>query len=210
MVTGSRAAAAQPPGATLLERAVSYTLRSLDLVTAEALPRPTPCHGWDLRALLAHLCDAFAALDEAGNSGCIRPPAEADLPRDAVAVLHTLTERVVVGLRALHGEPAEPGSGLARLVALDGGLVCVGGRPLPVGIVRCVGTLEILVHGWDVAWACGHHQVIPPLLATTMLRVASLFVTDADRPARFAAPITPPPGASPGDLLLAYLGRDPR
>lgn len=64
-------------------------------------------------------------------------------------------------------------------------------------------------HGWDVARACGQHHPIPPPLAEEMLELAPLFVTDADRTARFAAPIDVPPLASPGDRLIAFLGRRP-
>jgi hypothetical protein len=42
-----------------------------------------------------------------------------------------------------------------------------------------------------------------------MLELSPLFVTDADRPARFAAPIDVPPLAGPGDRLIAFLGRHP-
>jgi len=53
----------------LLERAISYTLGNLRQVTPDALDRPTPCRQWDLRALLEHMDDSLAALQEASDLG---------------------------------------------------------------------------------------------------------------------------------------------
>ncbi len=195
MVTEGRTGMQQPGGTTLLDRAVSYTLGSLDLVSGDALTCPTPCREWDLRTLLAHLTDSFATLHEAVAAGHVRPGTLPwpDPSRDAVEVLRGYAGRLA-----------------ARPPRVGGGLVRVGGCSLPVGVVTCVGALEILVHGWDIARACGHRRAIPPQLAETMLRMSSLFVTDDDRPARFAVPVTLPPRASAGDRLVAFLGRDPR
>ncbi|HKT03728.1 MAG TPA: maleylpyruvate isomerase N-terminal domain-containing protein, partial [Rugosimonospora sp.] len=58
-------------GITLLERAISYTLGSLQLVSPADLPRPTPCAGWDLSALLDHMDDSLLALTQAADLGGI-------------------------------------------------------------------------------------------------------------------------------------------
>ncbi|MEU6778429.1 hypothetical protein ABZ912_04450 [Nonomuraea angiospora] len=76
-------------------------------------------------------------------------------------------------------------------------------------MVAAAGAIEIVVHGWDVARACGEQHPIPDLMAEELLDLAHLFVTDVDRPHRFATPRTLPPRASAQDYLLAYLGRDP-
>ena len=60
-----RRAAALFGGSALLERAISYTLGNLHLITATALSRPTPCPEWDLRELLAHMNDSLLALYDA-------------------------------------------------------------------------------------------------------------------------------------------------
>ncbi|MEU0437066.1 hypothetical protein ABZ153_36730 [Streptomyces sp. NPDC006290] len=73
-----------------------------------------------------------------------------------------------------------------------------------------VGALEIAVHGWDVARACGRARPIPSALAAELLPLAHLVVADADRGVRFAAPVDVPPGTRPGGLLLAFLGRRPQ
>jgi hypothetical protein len=80
---------------------------------------------------------------------------------------------------------------------------------LTTSIVASIGAVEVAVHGWDVAQACGRHRPIPYALADEMLQLSPLFVADADRPARFAAPIEVPPMAGPSERLIAFFGRQP-
>ncbi|MET7337503.1 hypothetical protein [Nonomuraea sp. NPDC005650] len=88
-------------------------------------------------------------------------------------------------------------------------MISIDDRRLTSPMVAAAGAIEIAVHGWDVARACGEHHPIPALMAEELLDLAHLFVTRADRPHRFAPPRTLPPHASAEDHLLAYLGRDP-
>jgi len=67
--------------------------------------------------------------------------------------------------------------------------------------------VEIAVHGWDVSAARGRGGPIPPALATRMLGLCPLLV--ASRAGLFAPPVEVSPQASPGDQLIAYLGRSP-
>jgi len=67
--------------------------------------------------------------------------------------------------------------------------------------------LEITVHGWDVAWACGMDRPIPAPLAGELLVLAAEVVAAEDRPGRFAAPVEPGVDAAPGERLVAFLGR---
>ncbi|AXB44032.1 TIGR03086 family metal-binding protein [Amycolatopsis albispora] len=178
-------------GVALLERAVGYTLGCLRLVTDESMGNATPCRDWDLRALLAHLDDALIALAEAANLGRVGLDPVAPVPGDPAAAVRARAGEL---LGAWMGEPAA-------------GPVSVAGAPMTAVVVAGAGALEIAVHGWDVARACGHDRPLPPALAAEMLELSALFVTAADRPERFAAPIAVPAGASAGDRLLAFLGR---
>ncbi len=59
----------RPPTAVeLLERAIAYTRASLLLVTEADLGRPTPCAGWVLRDLLAHMDDSLEAMAVAAQA----------------------------------------------------------------------------------------------------------------------------------------------
>jgi uncharacterized protein (TIGR03086 family) len=193
-------------GTALLERAVGYTLGSLRLVTREAMTNPTPCRDWDLRALLAHMNDSLAALQEAADLGDIAlgniglgniglgGPGEAADPRvDPVAALR------------------DRACGIIGAWTREGGseVLSVGGCPVPSDYVTGAGAIEVAVHGWDVAIACGHPRPIPRRLAEELLECCYVLVVSEDRPGRFAASVDVSPWSPAGDRLLAYLGRHP-
>lgn len=182
-------------GVTLLERAINYTRGSLHAVTPEALSHPTPCRDWDLRRLLRHMSDSLVALQEAIGLGKVDLDVadDTDASADPVAAVR---DRACLLLGAWAGA--------------DGpGPVSIGGCPLTAGVVASTGAIEIAVHGWDVARACGPPRPIPSALAEELLQLSSLLITDVDRPARFAAPADVPSHAGPGDRLIAFLGRYP-
>ena len=194
-----------PPGATgLLAGAIGYTLGVCALAGPHDMALPTPCADWNLAMLLAHLSASMADLETAIRAGALdleRPP------DDAVGdPVETLRDRAAQLLCAAYGYD-DPG----RFVA-------VGGLPVPAGLVACTGAVEIAVHGWDVSAARGGAgcagarpiepiDPIPPALATRMLQLCPLLV--AGREGLFAGPVEVPAQASPGDKLVAFLGRDP-
>ena len=194
-----------PPGATgLLAGAIGYTLGVCALAGPHDMALPTPCADWNLAMLLAHLSASMADLETAIRAGALdleRPP------DDAVGdPVETLRDRAAQLLWAAYGYD-DPG----RFVA-------VSGLPVPVGLVACTGAVEIAVHGWDVSAARGGAgcagarpiepiDPIPPALATRMLQLCPLLV--AGREGLFAGPVEVPAQASPGDKLVAFLGRDP-
>ncbi|HZD38404.1 MAG TPA: TIGR03086 family protein, partial [Actinomycetes bacterium] len=77
------------------------------------------------------------------------------------------------------------------------------------GVLASAGAIEIAVHGWDIARACGRDRPVPDGLAVELLSLCPLLVGDAGRGDQFAAPVPAGPTARPGDRLLALLGRDP-
>ncbi|RNL84363.1 TIGR03086 family metal-binding protein [Halostreptopolyspora alba] len=189
----------EPPGAllggiALLERAVGYTLGNLNLVTTEALGRSTPCARWELRALLGHMGDSFATLRAAAEDG--RADAETQGTEPTAGAAETVRGRAsqLLGAWAQRDTPAP---------------LSVAGHPLSMSIAASAGAIEVAVHGWDVAQTCGHDLPVPPRLAEELLHLAPLLVTDADRPVRFAPPVSVPRGAGPSDRLVAFTGRRP-
>ncbi|TMR93694.1 TIGR03086 family metal-binding protein [Nonomuraea basaltis] len=183
-------------GVALLERAINYTLGSLRVVTPGALCRPTPCAGWSLETLLDHVNDALRMLNEAASGdislGRLARKRAACGGNPALLLRDDATE--VLGIWA---------------GTLTDDVISIHDRHLTSPIVAAVGAIELAVHGWDVARTCGEHRPIPPLMAEELLDLAQLFVTQADRPDRFAAQVTVPSHAPAQDHLLAYLGRDP-
>jgi uncharacterized protein (TIGR03086 family) len=197
-MAGQAGAACAPSGATaLLAGAISYALAACVQVTPGEMALPTPCADWDLEALLAHLAASMADLEAAIRTGHLDldpgQPAAPDVDDDdPVEVLRDRAANLLFACYAHHSRDR---------------FVLVGGLPLPAGIVACTGAVEIAVHGWDVAAARGRGGPIPPALATRMLRLSPLLVTG--REGLFAAPVQVPAQASPGDQLVAYLGRSP-
>lgn len=190
-------------GVALLERAIEYTLGSLRVVTPATLCRPTPCAGWTLEKLLDHVNDSLRTLNEAAT-GHISPHARR---MDRLRAARRRMARA--GNPALHlrDDATEVLGTWAGTLAQD--VITVHDHHLTSPMVAAVGAIEIAVHGWDVARTCGEHRPIPPLMAEELLDLARLFVTQADRPARFAARLAVPADAPAQDHLLAYLGRDP-
>jgi uncharacterized protein (TIGR03086 family) len=172
----------------LLERALGYTRVVLADVGPGNLGAATPCAGWTLRRLLAHMDDALDAFTEAAAGYVEVAPV-------------TRTDERVASLRdkacALLGAWAE-----ARPVPVG-----IGDRTLDAPVLVATAALEITVHGWDVAQATGRRAAIPPGLATGLLPVARQVIAPADRGVRFAAPRSDPASTIPSDMLLAFVGR---
>jgi uncharacterized protein (TIGR03086 family) len=182
-----------PPGRGLqvLGSAVRYALAGAALGTAELLPRPTPCSGWDLEMLLDHLGDSVETLtaamsgDGAAPAGCARDPVER-LRGTAAGLLVACAGAVSSGRR-----------------------VAVGDRELTANMVVVTAAIEITVHGWDISVACGVRRPVPVGLAAVLLPIAPFLITPATRPGLFADPVRLAGPACPGDQLVAFLGRQP-
>jgi uncharacterized protein (TIGR03086 family) len=88
--------------------------------------------------------------------------------------------------------------------------VAIWDRELTASTVVVTGAIEIAVHGWDISVACGARRPVPPGLAAVLLPIVRLLITPGARPGLFADPVRLPGPASPGDQLVAFLGRQPR
>ena len=176
-------------GVELLERALGYTRLALVDVSADLLDRATPCAGWSLERLLAHMEDALDAFLEAASGVVdVRPVGTAS------GRVGALQEKACALLGAFsHAVPER---------------VAIGGAELPGPVLVGAAALEITVHGWDVARSTGRGTPIPPSLAGALLPVARRVVAPADRGPRFARQLPVAAGATPEELLLAFLGRD--
>jgi uncharacterized protein (TIGR03086 family) len=183
--------------AGLLAGAIRYALGSLTWVTPGFLSRPTPCAAWDLATLLQHVNDSLAALHEGIATGYVALAPAAQTAGDPAASL----------VATFRDQAAQL---LVASVTAGNRDIAIADRRLAGNIVTAVGAVEIAVHGWDVTEACGRHRPIPAALAAGILDIIPLVVTGATRDARFAAPVAVSPLASPGDRLVALLGRRPQ
>ncbi|HEY1623078.1 MAG TPA: maleylpyruvate isomerase family mycothiol-dependent enzyme [Streptosporangiaceae bacterium] len=175
----------------LLAEAVRYMLGRAASVGRRELAASTPCPGWNLDALLRHLAESIEILDTAITG--TPPPARPDCAVTCPGTCAGTTDPVEL-LR-------DRAAGLlwTAFTAEDR-----TGCAVPV---IAVGAIEITVHGWDVSAACASPAPIPPQLAAPLL--AHSFRLVPARDGLFGPPVPVPSRASPGDRLLAWLGRDP-
>jgi uncharacterized protein (TIGR03086 family) len=148
--------------------------------------------------LVDHVSDSIGALHEAITAGAdvsAAPPGYSGRGPDPAARLRGQAARLL-GACAVGG-PAE-----RRVAICD--------RELTASMVAVTGAIEITVHGWDIWVACGARRTVPPGLAAVLLPIAPLLITPGTRPGLFADPVRLPGPASPGDQLVAFLGRQPR
>jgi uncharacterized protein (TIGR03086 family) len=157
-------------------------------ITPADLDKPTPCAGFTVRDVLAHMVSGATVFAAAVRG---TEPPEPDLD-DVLANFGPALGNLVAAFNepgALDQTIAAPfgdvdGDTFARFVALDG-----------------------LVHGWDLARATGQRYDPPDALVAA----ADAFAHQAIDPLRdgetFAAAVEPPASASPIDRLAAYTGR---
>ena len=173
------------------------------LARPEDLGRPTPCVGWDLAALLAHMTaqhHGFAA-SAGGGGASLDEWRVRSLGTDPVADYAEASERVIAAFA--------PDDVLTRMFALPefGEGVRVPGRQ-----AISFHFIDYLAHGWDVARSLGLPFDPPEELLRLAVPVAEA-VPDGERrliPGAAFAPRRPTPdGAGPLARILALLGRSP-
>jgi uncharacterized protein (TIGR03086 family) len=174
----------------LLERSLAYTRGTLADVRPELMDRPTPCAGWTLGHLLAHMEDALDAFTEAASGRVRVDPVPATTTR-----VEALREKACALLGAWTA---------ARPTDED---VAIGDLGLDAPLLVATAALEITVHGWDVGQATGGRTRIPDDLARGLLAIAQQVIGPLDRGPRFACPRPARAEAAYAERLLAWTGR---
>jgi uncharacterized protein (TIGR03086 family) len=147
---------------------------------------PTPCAGWDVRALAAHVCQVVTAVELAGRGGPIpaelwsREPAGADF--DAAA-------------RAWDEPPAGP--------------IDMGGQQMPAEVVAAMLAADLVLHGWDLARATGQDWEVPAAAAEQAGQFLAGFAAQGREMGLFAEPVPVVAHATALDRALGLSGRDP-
>jgi uncharacterized protein (TIGR03086 family) len=173
------------------------------LVTPDLpLDAPTPCEGWTVDDLLAHLVTVHRRVAHVGRGG--HP---FDLPHqlpqdDAAGYVAALAD----GRREIAEVwgPDVDAALLDRDVTVPWGVV--PGRAAGWGYVR-----ELAVHAWDLASALDTADVLDPALADVVVdRVrAALPAEPRGGGIPFGAVVEVPDDAGPYERLVGWLGREP-
>lgn len=185
---------------TTMRTACTSTERILEGVTAAQYQLRTPCAEWDVQDLVNHLLGTLAL--GAALLGDVAPTvnmAPGELP-----------DRDLVGDDAVKAYRV----GVDELLAAAGGDALARPHTTPLGdmpgsILGGFTTLDIAVHGWDLARATGQPARLDDALAGAVLAFAGQTITDDTRAPRIGPAIAAGAGASVTDQLVAFLGRRP-
>jgi len=177
----------------LQRRALELASELVATVRPADLGRPTPCAGWDLAALLAHMTGQNHGFADALRAGT-----------DVAAYVP------VPGLGAWPGSVADlldavehPRTDAVLLPEIS------AERRFPVRVVLGFHTLDTAVHAWDVATALGRTWRPDPELVAVVLEQARSIPAGPARTAPGAAfaPVLAAAGEDPWTTALALVGR---
>ncbi|MEV4518319.1 TIGR03086 family metal-binding protein [Dactylosporangium sp. NPDC049525] len=181
-------------GHLLIGIAAPVTLKIVDEI--DALDAPTPCTGWDVRALVNHLLHWGPSLVAAARKESLAPGPEID---HTDGDWRTLLRAQVDATAAAWGDPA----------AWEGSTRMGGPMEMPADLVGGMVLGELVLHGWDLASASG---LDPQWDDTLVLRVYEEVARSADLGRQmgvYAAEVPAPPDAPPLARVLGLSGRDP-
>ncbi|TWF80973.1 uncharacterized protein (TIGR03086 family) [Pseudonocardia hierapolitana] len=191
----------------LHRRSVTGLRPVLDRVTPADLGRPTPCAGWDLRALLEHMAGqdrGFAAAVRAARAGD-----DVDVSAFAPHPLGPSPAATIAdGLDDVVAAFAAGADGLVLMPEFD--------RRLPLPVLVQMHLIDTLVHGWDVAATLGvqadYGSRLDADVVAAALAMSEQIPDDEYREtpgATFAHALPAPQDAGPWTRVLTLLGRDP-
>ena len=186
---------AEPDHLALLTRACAVFGEQLQQVGDDDWERPTPCTDWDVQALVAHVVIGDAQVPMIVRGEQIARELDASPSILGPNPLATWRGTALAMLRAF----AEPGV-LARRYEHPVGHV-TGRRILGFRLT------DSLVHGWDLARACGRDLVLDDELAEYCLAFWWPLATGLPDSGFYATAVMPRDGAPAGERLLALLGR---
>ncbi|MGH3726630.1 MAG: TIGR03086 family metal-binding protein [Mycobacterium sp.] len=187
--------------------AVLASAEIVSAVTPDDLRRPTPCAGWNLAALLAHMTVqhrgfAAAARGSGDDLAIWDPGTVADLVRaDPARAYRDAVDLVLAAFAA------------DRVLEVPFALAELGpGALIPGATAIGFHFIDYVVHGWDVARAIGVAFDLPDDVITAAVPVA-MAVPDGDfrtvDGSPFARAITEPDAQADLDVILRHLGRSP-
>ncbi len=186
--------------------AVLASVDAVNAVTRDDLARPTPCAGWDLATLLAHMTvqhRGFAAAARGGTDLEVWDPSTVSdaLASDPAGSYSAAADDVLDAFKAdgvLDATFALPEFG--------------PGATFPGAMAIGFHFVDYVVHGWDVARSIGAAFELPRDVIAAVLPIAFAvpdgeFRTAEGSPFRRAVAVDDEAGDM--DRVLAHLGRSP-
>ena len=183
---------------SVYKRAVDQTGRIVSGVKSDQLGDPTPCTGWDVRALLNHTIAVATAFGGTARGEAFDPTPFGEgvdnLGDDAGAAY-------AAAAKEIH-------DALGRPDVLEASwFMPFGEVPAEGAIAFC--TLELAQHGWDVAKATRQSADFDAEVTEVAMSTAQAAPAELVRnPAVFGPESNCPEGAPLPDRLAAFLGRE--
>jgi len=180
----------------LHREALESTRRVVAGVNATQWSAPTPCVGWDARALLNHIVS--------GNLWAVELAAG-----KTIAAVGGRLDGDVVGhdpLAAYQSSAKLAGDAFAAPGVLEAPCAVSYG-PVPGSIYAGHRFLDVLIHGWDLAIAAGQDATLDPALVEACWAVIEPQVDLLKASGMFGGDVGVAEGADSQTRLLAALGR---
>lgn len=174
---------------TAAEASLAVCQRVLARLSADDGRKTTPCRDFTVDQLVDHLEESMVRLGAAAGGQLTR--SEAPDPEERIAT---------VAQQALEAW---------RRRGLDGD-VALGPLSLPAPVAADILSIELLVHGWDLASASSVEITASDELADYVLRLGQEVISPELRASgRFDAPLDIESDAGSLERLVAYTGRQP-
>lgn len=167
-------------------------------VTPDQLDAPTPCPGWDVRALVNHLTLWSAFRSE---TAARKQPADETHSEDTNFTQDDWAETFAAQLDRATAAWAEPG-------ATDGDTGLAGGS-MPATVIAAMMLGELVVHGWDLATATRQELSVDPEVLAAVREFGITMGPMARQMGAFGDEVPVPEAAPPLDRVLGMVGRDP-
>jgi uncharacterized protein (TIGR03086 family) len=186
---------------TAFESAVASTEHVVKGIRKKDLTASTPCAQWNVKQLMNHVVGTLWLAEGLFNDRkpryAVAPGAlpKSDLVGDDPSKAYAKASRVALDAAAREG-------------AID------GVHDTPLGAMPGIAlagftTMDVLVHGWDIATATGQGFDPDDDLISFVTAFAKQAITDATRKPTIGPAVRAPRGATPIEKLVAYLGRTP-
>ncbi|MEV4314758.1 TIGR03086 family metal-binding protein [Actinocrispum sp. NPDC049592] len=195
-----RQAMARPPAVALLETACRSTADMLGSIGGNGWAAPSGCARWTVRQAGNHLVGGLLLLGRIARREPI-DPAEVDAQRTADTD-HLGTDPVASFQRAA----ARAAETFSDPVVLEQRFDIPA--PGTTGLqLATISTLEVLVHGWDIASGAEVPYKPDDTVVTAVGEYAMTAIGDASRGGPFGPVVPVGPDADPFTALLGHLGR---
>lgn len=187
---------AMPDIAELHRRALEATGKVLANIAPGQWTAPTPCAGWDVRALVSHLVSGNLWAAELASGKTIEDVGDR-LDGDLLGADPR---------RAYDDSATAAAAAFAAPGALEAPCAVSYG-PVPGSVYAGHRFLDVLIHGWDLAVASGQGTTLDPRLVDACHEVIAPQADLLRASGAFGREIEPPEASDAQTRLLAALGR---